>query len=129
MLIAPIFLAAWVPTDKSRELATDIFGALDSVYSRKEAAALMGVTEKLLSDWAQCQKPLNWFRFGNLDGVTEQDRKRAAQFWDALQQRMAERAGGVYVRPQLVTLLRAAATFKRTPLKSLFPIVERTEVA
>ena len=108
-------LAAWAPTQKATELAADIFAALDGTYTRKEAAALLGVTESLLSDWAQCRKPLNWFRFADLD----------ARFWDVLQDRMAERVGGVYVRPQLVTLLRAASTLKRTPLKSLFSTVER----
>lgn len=103
------FVAAWTPTDKSRQLAVDIFAALDARYSRKEAAELLGVSEKLLSDWAQCKKPLNWFRFADLDDA----------FWTALQTRMAQRSGGIYIEASVVTLLRGAAALKRAPLKAL----------
>ena len=106
MFVMPVVLAPWAPDDRSRAFAQDVASAIDATLTRKEAAALLQIKEPLLSEWLSCERPLNAFR---LTALPE-------SFWHALMGRLAERRGGYYLAPDMVTLLRGAAALRRTPL-------------
>ena len=113
MILAPIFLTPWAPDAKSRDLAQDISAALDATVdeegvplTRKQVAARMKIGTPLLSEWESCARPAHLFRFTSLPD----------SFWHAFIARIAERRGGYYFTPEVVTLLRGAAALRRQPL-------------
>lgn len=96
-------LIPYAPTDESALLARDVAAAIDSVLPRKVAAQTIGVSEADLSLQLSGVKPLNIFRLTALPEA----------FWHALLDKRAQRIGGLYVRPDLVTLLQGASRLRR----------------
>jgi hypothetical protein len=106
MFVIPMLLTPWHADDRSRAFAQDVSAAIDATLTRKEAAALLQIKEPLLSEWLACARPMNAFRLTALPET----------FWHALMVRLAERRGGYYFTPEIVTLLRGAAALKRNVL-------------
>lgn len=98
-----LLMPAYAPTQESRFLASDVASAIDSVMPRKEAAGLIGISEADLSLQLSGLKPMNVFRLTSLPEA----------FWHALLEKRAARIGGMYVRPDLVTLLQGASRLRR----------------
>lgn len=116
------FLAAWVPTEKARTLARAIADAIDATMTRKDAADRMRLTnrngepnEALLSEQLSCQKPLNLFRLAEMGEA----------FWDALELKLAEYRGGLYLTPGTVAVLRGASLIGRRRMLRMGQSAER----
>ena len=103
-----ILLAPWTPSDATRQLARDVADALDMRFpSRGVAADALGLKLPELSLQLSGQKALNLWRLTALD----------AEFWNGLLGILAQRMGGSYLSPDLVLLLKGAATLRRVPAK------------
>lgn len=126
LTLVPIFASAWVPDDKARALAQDIAAAIDGTryrnedgvliqLTRKVAAARLGISEQLLSEWLACVRPINLFRFTALPSA----------FWDSLLRELAARQGGMFLSADLVMLMRGAAMVPRAMQKMAAKVAER----
>lgn len=82
----------------------------DAHLSRKEAAQYMGLHEPHLSRQLAGEPGthLSLWRLASLPQA----------FWDAFDARRASMRGALLLSPELVTLLRGAATLKRTVVKA-----------
>lgn len=83
---------------------------LEAHISRKEAAAWMGIKEPQLARQL-AGEPGTHISLWRLAALPQ-------SFWDAFDARRAEQRGAVLVSPELVTLLRGAATLRRAALKA-----------
>jgi hypothetical protein len=106
-------LTAWQPDAKALAFAQDVTAAIDAVMPRKCAADLMGIREPLLSEWLSCLRPLNAFRLTALP----------SEFWTELLSRTAKRNGGLYLGPDVVTLLKGASSLRK--MAKMAPAVAR----
>lgn len=113
LFIAPFFMQPWTPTDAARAFAEDVAAALDAVFphNRMAAADALGLKLADLSQQLSCQKPLNLYRLTSPD-IPD-------RFWDELFERRAARRGGLYLRAEIVTVLKGAASL-RTNARDLF---------
>lgn len=105
----------WTPTDEARQFARDVADALDAAFPRNRGAQAdaLGLALPDLSMQLACVKPFNAWRLTRLKGDA------ATKFWDALLATCAEHQGGLYLKPDLVMLLRGAAVLRRKPAKAL----------
>ena len=112
-----VFLGPWARTEATDTLARDVAAALDDYFdSRSAAADALGMTLPELSLQLSGQKALTLlWRCTALD----------VGFWDVLLAVLAKRQGGLYVGPDVVTLLRGAATLRRVPLKARASVAAR----
>lgn len=110
-------LIPYAPTEESTRLAHDVAAAIDAVMPRKAAADLIGVSEADLSHMLSGRKPLNLLRF-TAPPLPE-------SFWHALMERRALHLGGMYVKPELVTLLQSVASLRKRMARVTAYVTER----
>lgn len=107
----PILIFPYRATPDADAFRQDVIAALnDAQLSHKEAAALMGISEPVLSRQLSGE-PNTHLSLWRLAALPE-------SFWDAFDIRRAERRGAVLLTPHLVTLLRGAASLKRVTVKA-----------
>lgn len=106
---------AYIQTAESLRLAVDVQAAIDATMPRKEAASLLGISEADLSHQLAGRKPLNLFRLTSLPDA----------FWHALLEKRALHHGGIYVRPDVVDLLKGAAGLRKSMAKMAGKSAER----
>lgn len=105
------FVAAWTGhTDESRQLAEDVTRAIDAVFDKREAAAVvMGLHPADLSRQLAGRDPLNAWRLAHLP----------ASFWLAFLCARARRFGAEVLLPDMAALIRGAAALGPRMLSSL----------
>jgi hypothetical protein len=119
LLVPFLMFPAYVVTESARELAQDVMAAIDATMPRKVAAGLMRLSEADLSVQLSGLRPLNVYRLSWLP----------TEFWDVLLDHRAKRLGGLYLKGDVVAVLRGAAALRKPMAKMLASLPAERKLA